>query len=454
MVKVLTMARTEEFMNCDIYKKHTFICECGKIHSMPIDEIYVEENALDRLADAPVRLNLGRNVMVVSDPVVMGIMGEKVMEKLAVSACRINTVLFNIPITPDEKSLTKFLLECPSDIDFFVAIGSGAVNDITRFFSYRLNKPYISIPTAPSMDGYSAKVSLLFINGLKQTFNAKYPCAIYADVNILKNAPRTLILAGLGDLVAKATACADWRISNIINGEYFCNYTYRIIMDTLKKCIDCAMESNMTTPESIRTLMDGLLVSGIAMHWLDTSRPAAGAEHHITHFWGMQAKKPQHLHGIECAVGTMVMLKAYGQLMDLDFQSINEEEVSKNMLSKDDWQSEIRVVFGDKYDFIMDQQKNRVFDKERIKENIIKIKQHEKEIKEVISETLQLAEGLEKLFSALKIPMKPSDLDIATDMFSTSFRWAKEVRNKYTVLDLIYDLGVMDSVLDKIVKEY
>ncbi len=437
-------------MERDIYKKHTFVCECGKIHSMPIDEIYIEENALDRIKDAPIRLNLGRNVMVISDSVIMGLVGKTVLEKLNAAACRVNTLLFDVPIVPDEKRITKFLLEFPPDIDFFVAVGSGAVNDITRFFSYKLKKPYISIPTAPSMDGYSAKVSLLFINGIKQTFNAKYPCAIYADTQLLKNAPRSLILAGLGDLIAKITACADWRISSIINGEYFCSYTFNTVMSTLRRCIDSAVDSNMETPASIKTLMEGLTISGIAMHWVDMSRPAAGAEHHITHYWGMQAKAPQHMHGIECAVGTVVMLRVYRQLLQMDFQAIDEDEAAGRVPTRAEWDEEIRNVFGENYSFIIDQQKHKEFDPAKIRQRIIKIKQNEEAIKNVIRETLQYAEGLEDTLKYLKIPTKPSELSISADVFKDSLKWSKEVRNKYTVLDLSYDLGVIDQIIDTI----
>jgi glycerol-1-phosphate dehydrogenase [NAD(P)+] len=427
-------------MEYDIYKNHTFVCECGKIHSMPIEEIYIEENALDRIKDAPIRLNLGRNVMVVSDSVIMGLVGDTILKKLEDAACKVNTLLFDVPIVPDEKRITKFLLEMPPDIDFFLAVGSGAVNDITRFFSYKLKIPYISIPTAPSMDGYSAKVSLLFINGIKRTFNAQYPCAIYADIELLKNAPRTLILAGLGDLIAKITACADWRISNIINGEYFCNYTYNTVMDTLKKCMDSAVQSNMATSDSIKTLMEGLLTSGIAMHWVNTSRPAAGAEHHITHFWGMQKEAQQRMHGIECAVGTVVMLQIYKQLLQIDFQAIDENKVACGVPTREEWDVEIRNTFGDNYSFIIDQQRNKEFDTAKIRQRIIKI----------IFETLQYAEGLEETLKFLKIPTKPSDLSIDMDMFKASLKWSKEVRNKYTVLDLAYDIGVLDQIMESI----
>ena len=112
--------------------------------------------------------------------------------------------LYDTPqVLPNEEAIVKILLDLDKDVKFLIAVGSGAVNDLARFVSSRCHVPYISIPTAASMDGYTAEVSLLVLNGIKKTIPATHPIAVYADVDILKNAPAKLVAAGFGDLICK-----------------------------------------------------------------------------------------------------------------------------------------------------------------------------------------------------------------------------------------------------------
>jgi hypothetical protein len=55
----------------------------------------------------------------------------------------------------DERSLAEVLFkvdDCPST---YLAVGSGTITDIARFCSHRTRNPFISLPTAPSVDGYA-----------------------------------------------------------------------------------------------------------------------------------------------------------------------------------------------------------------------------------------------------------------------------------------------------------
>jgi len=432
------------------YRKETFQCSCGKNHTNPIDGIIIGSGALSQLSLAPQRLGLGQHALLITDEVVMGIMGNAILEQLRAAGCDTRVLAYTLPVLPDEKHIFEFLRMCDSSVDFFVAAGTGVVNDITRFLSAKLNKPYLSIPTAPSMDGYSAKVSLLFVDGVKQTLEAIYPKAIYADTDYLKGAPKKLLAAGVGDLAAKITACADWKISGIVNGEYYCQES----VDKLMRVVDMSMEVSSGLAQNdevaVQSLTDGLMLSGIVMHWVGSSRPLAGAEHHITHFWGMQSGRPQHLHGIEVAVGTLIMLQTYARIAEYDFSKFNPSEIAARMPDERTWRSKIEEICGEHAHVIFEQQANKVFDKEQIQHRIERIIAHEKEIKQVISGIVKYEPVLRKTLEILGAPTTAAELGISPADLKTSFLWAKEIRPKYVVLDLAYDLGILEQLADRL----
>jgi glycerol-1-phosphate dehydrogenase [NAD(P)+] len=431
-----------------VYHKNTFLCSCGKVHENPIDEIVIGAGAIKELSTAPTRLHLGRNVLLVTDEIIMGIMGHAIVEQLEAAACTVKVLAYPLPVLPDEKHIFEFLCNATKDIDFFVTVGSGSVNDITRFLSSRMGKPYISVPTAPSMDGYSAKVSLLFVDGVKQTLDAIYPKAIYADTDYLVNAPQKLLAAGVGDLAAKITACTDWKISGIVNGEYYCQQSIDELMEIVDKSLETSPGLAKNEEAAVQFLTSGLLLSGIVMHWVDSSRPAAGAEHHITHFWGMQSGKPQHLHGIEVAVGTLIMLRTYQALLKVDFSKVDAARIAADMPDESTWRKTIKELCGDQAHVIYEQQKDKTFDQEMIRKRIERIITHEQEIKQVIRDAIEYVEPLDDALKTLGAPTTARELGISPENLRISFLWAKEMRAKYGVLDLAYDLGVLDQISD------
>lgn len=57
-------------------------------------------------------------------------------------------------------------------------------------------------------------------------------------------------------------------------------------------------------PKVIGDIMEGLVLTGVAMSFIGNSRPAAGCEHHMCHFWEtleLQEGKIPVLHGTKVA---------------------------------------------------------------------------------------------------------------------------------------------------------
>ncbi len=443
-------------MKCElnIFKKHKFKCSCGKVHQLPIEEIIIRNNALENLEQIKTRFNLGENVLVITDQNIYQIIGLRLNNLLEAGGFKVKKSVFKSNnLVADEKAIVKILNDITVDIDFFIAAGSGTINDLTRYISFKTKRPYISIPTSPSMDGYTANVSLLINNGYKKTFKANCPIAIYADTKMLKNAPISSISAGFGELIAKYTACADWLLSNIINGEYYCDFTHKTVLEYIDRCFESISDINSRNEKDILLLTKGLMISGIAMNWVGSSRPTAGAEHHISHFWemkDMQLGNTDYLHGLKVSFGTLIMCKVYEELLNIDFR---EYKNSKKTITRDEWKSNIEGIYGDASEEIIMENYDKSFSEkywQKQRERIIgKSGEWQKMVKTILPESKKLKERI-YAFGGI---VSPVQLGIDEKTFKDSLIYCKDLRSKFTVLEVLDYLGLLENIAGKVAFE-
>ncbi|WP_082233005.1 sn-glycerol-1-phosphate dehydrogenase [Halobacillus massiliensis] len=237
-------------------------------------------------------------------------------------------------VNADETSLMQVMVETPVDSDALIAVGAGTIHDITRFCSEKLSIPFISVPTAASVDGFTSKGAPLILRGKKQTIQTCSPIAVFADTEILSKAPMALTAAGFGDILGKFTSLLDWRISHLVANEPYNATAAQITINSLEKCINYADEIAKSSEEGILLLMEALIESGLVMLILNFSRPASGGEHHLSHYWEMDLLKndaPQLLHGAKVGVATCIIIDLYKKW---------SETINLGLLSKEDTYTE------------------------------------------------------------------------------------------------------------------
>ena len=118
-----------------------------------------------------------------------------------------------------------------------VAVGSGTINDITKLAAHRINRQYMCVATAASMDGYTAFGASIIHRGNKQTFTCPAPQAVLADIEIIRNAPAELTASGYADLFAKIPAGADWILADELGIEVIEPTAWSIVQDGLQDAL-------------------------------------------------------------------------------------------------------------------------------------------------------------------------------------------------------------------------
>lgn len=291
------------------------------LRSIEINPLLVEAGAVRAVAPYLKEQRYSR-VIVAADAITYEITGKKLEEAIAALGISLHVTLIKPDrqgdVIADEASIVQLLLDIQQNrAEVVIAAGSGTIHDISRYAAYTAGIPFVSVPTAPSVDGFNSKGAPIIIRGEKKTIAAIGPDAIFADLEILANAPAAMVAAGFGDMLGKYTSLLDWSFGASEGGEPYSAEVAEITRIALNKCVEHAPQIASRDQEGIRILIEALIESGLAMLLFGQSHSASGAEHHLSHFWEMEyirLGKRQLLHGAKVGVACAEISKLYHRL--------------------------------------------------------------------------------------------------------------------------------------------
>ena len=436
-----------------------FACECGRVHKVPIKRIRMGEGALDYIAKDMAELGLTGTPLIVADETTYDIAGSKVeqiIQEIGVSPRKVilrphHNLKPSSWVLPNEQSLGEVLLRLP-DKGPLIAVGSGTINDITRFIASKTNRSFLSVATAASMDGYASTVAPLLTGSFKRTSPAGSPIAIYAEPNILATAPLEMAGAGFGDLLGKSIALADWRLSHIINDEYYCPTIAAVVEDVLAAALADVNALAVGNPDALLRLTEGLVLSGVAILMFGDSRPVSGAEHELAHFWEIKGLAHGRLfyHGDKVAIGTLFMTRLYENVLALEPASIDWARVYAQRPSLDTYQQVVQQDFGKAWDEVHSPSWETTKQAELKRPTGELLYGKWDRIQHIVPKSLLTAEEIVAHLAKLGIPKTPAKLGIQKEWLMASIRSGKEMKpHRYTILDLADEMGCLDAVIEQ-----
>ena len=423
-----------------------FTCDCGKDHYASLKTVSVRKDALLDLPKIAKEQGFS-SLYLVSDAITYDIAGMRCMEILADAGIKAEIIRLN-HINFDEATLGELGINMPADCDVVVAVGTGAINDMVRFFSFKMGRPFFTVATAAPMDGFASSVAALNVNNLKTTYETQTPQAIIGDTEILKGAPYRMIAAGLGDLLGKFTCLCDWKLAKVINGEHYCDRVVELVEDCVQDVLKVADKAKDRDPEVLGDIMEGLVLTGVAMSLYGNSRPASGCEHHMSHYWEMmfeQAGKRPVPHGTQVGVGTVLVLKLVEALRSrkVDFAAARAAAAAYDQAK---WEEEIRRAYGPAAEGVIAMeakaQKNET--SARLK-RIDAMEEKWAEIDALLA-ALPSSETVMELLRSLGSSCLPAEIDVYEELLRDTFLYCKEVRARYTILQMVWDLGLLEEL--------
>ena len=407
-----------------------FDCSCGKHHTCEIKHIHVGKGALNAL---PETVKDYSNILLVADQNTDAVCGAQTRQLLGDKLAQTLILHRDGVLIPNEQAIEEVEQKLTEKIDLILGVGSGVIQDLCKYVSYNHKLPYGIVCTAPSMDGYASVGAAMITDNMKVTYGCHVPEIIIGDVDILKNAPMDMIRSGYGDILGKYSCLNDWKLSAVVRDEYFCQYVYDLIYDMLLQTKDLGEKLQQRDEDAITTLMEAIIGVGIAMAYVGNSRPASGSEHHLSHYFeitGILNDEEYFMHGTDVVYSTVYTQKMREELLAL------EAPVARGGHNAAQWEENIRTVYTDAAQGVIALQEKMGWYKldrlpiyrdrwQKIRETLAEVPSCE-EIKRYISSVgLDISE-FEKLYSKEKI--------------ENAIWYAKDLKDRYTVLWLYYDL--------------
>ena len=426
-----------------------FACDCGKKHSTQVDDVIVEKGAINRIPEVVARYN-AKKVFVLADENTYKAAGEKVCAILEGNKIAYTKFVFaGESPEPEEFAVGSCMMHYDSSCDMIIAVGSGVINDIGKIVANVTSHPYVIVGTAPSMDGYASGTSSMAMDGLKVSLPSACANVIIGDIDILKDAPKRLLQAGLGDMLAKYVSICEWRIAHLITGEYYCETIAEMVRVALKKCVDNAEGLLKRDEEAIKAVFEGLIIGGVAMSYAGVSRPASGVEHYFSHVWDMRALEfgtSMDLHGIQCAIGTLISAKVYEQIKEMTPDK-EKALAYASQFNYADWSKTLKEFLGKSSDaMIALEEKEHKYDVELHQKRLDLILEKWDEILTIIEAELPSSAQIEKILDDIEAPKTPEEIGLGDTSLELTFKATKDIRDKYVLSRLAWDLGVIEEL--------
>lgn len=440
--QILSQMTLEEL----IAKPHP--CACGQVHEAPLRFVRVGRNAVQALPEALHTIGCHRP-FIVCDKNTRRAAWDKVRTVLEQAGIPYGLHCFEQEhLEPDEHAVGEICMAFDPECDAVVALGSGVINDCCKVFAHAAGKLQVIVGTAPSMDGYASNCASMIVSRVKTTLYSSCPAAIIADTDIMKDAPERMLWAGLGDMLAKYIALCEWRIAHIVTGEEYCENVAALMRRTLEKIVAAAPRLMERDPEVIGAIAEGLILSGVAMAFAGTSRPASGQEHYFSHVWEMFALDrglPAELHGIQVGVGTVLCFRLYQRLRG---QTPNRQHAEAFMAAFDPaaWEAQVRRVYGQAAQTLIHNEyslwhKN---DPAAHQQRLDRILARWPEICRAM-DTLPDADRILALMQSTGMPTRPEEIGESPQDVQDALLTARDTRNKYLTGSLLWDLGLLED---------
>lgn len=428
-----------------------FDCDCGKKHSVGIKYLDIAPGAINNTVKMLKAVGCA-HPMVVCGPNGYRVAGMKVEQLLRDEDIPFSTLV--IPsedgrnIAPAEFGVGSIVLHFDKNCDGILAVGSGVINDLCKCAAVMARLPVMIIGTAPSMDGYASNGAAMEVNNIKLSLTMKYPEGIICDSEIMAQAPMRLIWAGLGDMLAKYTALCEWHIAHVVRGEPYCPEIVKLVRASLKKVREGAAGVKERNVQSIQSIAEGLVLSGIAMTFAGISRPASGLEHYFSHCWEMMALargKEYDLHGIQVGVGTLMTLRIFRHLTTLR-PDMAHAEAAADAFDEKAWADNIRRVFGGTAEGIIAME-NKARKNERTGRlaRAKSIIDNWDEVCNIINTELPAYEDIYALMEGVGMPLTSQSIGYSVEDTVDAFVCSRDVREKYLLSSMIWDVGLLDE---------
>lgn len=412
--------------------------ETGKVIQVPTRSLVIADTIAGSEADLVAELGFGRRLAVLSDPDTHSALGARV-ERALTGRFEVESLQLRAAPKPDSATVER-VRQGAASADALIAVGSGTINDLAKYASALDGKPYAVFATAPSMNGFTSLTASITVHGHKKTIPAHAPAGAFFDLTVLAAAPERLIRAGLGDSICRTTAQWDWLLSHLLLGTDYRELPFELLRDDEPELLAQTRALVRGDIGAMRALVRTLVLSGTGTAIVGISAPASQAEHLVSHYIDMlePAGRPAVFHGEQVGVATLAIARLQERMLERAL-TLQPDRITD---------AELRARYGSELGASISSE----FSSKRLGREEVDALNHRLErdwntIRERLAAVMLGPARIEAALRSTGAPTNPQAIHLKRSFFEEAIVHAREIRNRYTVLDLAAQADRLDTLV-------
>jgi len=329
--------------------------------------------------------------------------------------------------------------------DALIAVGSGALSDTCKYATFKDGRPYATFGTAASMNGYAASTaSVTLANGYKTSLPAHAPKGIFLDLKVSADAPTWLSAAGLGDCLCRSTAQIDWWASHRLFGTFYSSVPYVLQKDDEAPMLKAAGGLAKHEVAANGMLHRVLTLCGLGVCFTGISHHGSMGEHQVSHWIDMFAgpAHPGTTHGQQVGVASLAIARLQAEILGLE----KAPRIRPTHI--------VEAEFIDRYGreigmMCYAEAKKKAFDRKGAEEFNAKLAELWPQLREELKPFTMDPKEMEKALREAGGPVTTSEMGLPRKIWRDAMKYARDVRNRWSFLDLADDAGLLDDFLSR-----
>lgn len=401
----------------------------------------------------------GRRAVIIADENTWGAAGPGVQESLRAAGIDLDepAIFPGKPVLFADDAMVLRVRDLLAATDAAaVSVGSGSINDVVKNASDMVGRPYLSVCTAASVDGYTAEGAAITVKGVKSTVTCRAPIAVVAPIDVMAAAPSRLTATGLGDLFEKVPAGADWLVADALGVEAVDWDVWDLVQGPLQDAIADPDGLRRGDLDAVAALSEGLQMSGLAIQVHGTSRPASGAGHYFSHQWEMEGYGRDWAiplsHGFKVGLGTLAMCALYEIVLGLDLSAVDVDARLATWPTRAQDQARVEALQPCAVirESAVRESSEKYLTPEAARERLETVRRVWPELRHRLVQQLMPAAEVEDILRRVGAIHHPSQIGVSLEQLRTKYLQAQTIRARYTVLDTLQEAGVLQTVVDRL----
>lgn len=415
--------------------------ETGKTVTTPYRSIVIEDSLDGREAALIRSLGLTGRLAVVADDATYEAMGRRIASALR-SMATIDVVVLDHPHA-DEAQLAD-LKDKLAGVESVIAVGSGTINDIVKYVTAQDGRKYGVFGTAASMNGYtSTTASITLASGLKISRPAQAPQGVFIDLTVNAAAPRRLAAAGFGDCLCRSVAQVDMWLSHRLWGTPYTKAPFLIQEADEAKLNARAAALGQGDRDATGYLQRVLTLCGLGVSFTGVSNHGSMGEHQISHYVDCFAgeRHPGTLHGQQVGVASLTMARLQQKILARETPPM----LKPTRIDEADMARRMGPVIAAQ---CLAEHRKKALDEAGAARMNATLREIWPSLRRELLEFTIPHERMRAMLAAAHGATTAAELGLDRGFYKEAVRHAREMRNRYSMLDLADDAGLMDEFLE------